>query len=401
MNSLSLNQILDIAIVLCAIYAALSTICSWLQEWIAARLALRGWALFRGVLQIAGGDQQIAAEIFNHPLINNTSPKPNATIATPGVESGRSTLEQLKQFANVIRSGPPSYIDARNFSSCFWQVLAQRACAPANVPNGDAKPAPPIGGPGLENGPALGTVPRGSMGLASSSGSQNTGVAVLTRPDVTTSAGAAVASELDQALVLANPKKIMTALRSVVGSMTDVPSLQKPLLALLATADDDYDKLLSATDSWFNAQMDRVSGWYRRRTTTVMCVIALIVVSLSGINTPNVVKILSETDPATRQKLVAAAESAPRTSAPTSASSADKAAAKNLPFDLTTFTHPNPRFWENWQKDFPGLALTWLAVWLGGPFWFDALSSLANVRSAGRKPQRTDDSTSSTVLNAS
>jgi hypothetical protein len=220
--------------------------------------------------------------------------------------------------------------------------------------------------------------------MAASSGSSNT--AVLTRPDATVTASPATDSELDQALVLANPKKIMTALRTAVGSMSKVPSLQKPLLSLLATAGDDYDKLLRATDGWFNAQMDRVSGWYRRRTMTIMSVIALIVVSISGIDTPDVVKILSATDPATMQAFVVAAESATPTT--------------SRPFDVTKFTHPRIRFWENWRTDFPGLALTWLAVWLGGPFWFDALSSLANVRAAGRKPQRSDDSTSSTVLNA-
>ncbi len=340
MNPPSLNQILDITIVLVAAYAALSCVCSWLHEWIATRLALRGWNLFRGISQLVGGDD-IAVRVFNHPLVNNTSPKPQFTISEGTAQAG------FRHFFAVVRSAPPSYLDSRNFSSSFWQVVHTAEAA-------RFASAPP---------PEPGCAPLPT-------------------------------SEFEQLAVLADPEKAISALKKTVASMHSAPQLQKSLLALLATAENDYEKLLRATDGWYNAQMDRVSGWYKRRTKTVMFFIALIVVSVAGIDTVHVVKVLSATDWCTLQAVAAdagmlanktgAGAERPQGSA---CAAGQTSPAPGAAFDLTQFAQVRLDFWRNWG---PGLALTWLAVWLGGPFWFDVLGSLANVRSAGRKPKRTD-----------
>ncbi len=341
MNPLSLNQILDITIVLVAVYAALSCVCSWLHEWLATRLALRGWDLFRGVSQLVGGDD-IATRVFNHPLVNNTSPKPQLTMTEGSAEAG------FRRFFDVLRSAPPSYLDARNFSSSFWQVVhTAEAARLANAP-------PPEPG----------------------------------RPPI-------AKSEFEQLAMLADPEKAIGALKTTVASLHSLPQLQKSLLALLATAENDYEKLLRATDGWYNAQMDRVSGWYKRRTKTVMFFIAAFVVSVVGIDTVHVVKVLSATDWCTLQQVAADAGMLAKQTAAgggerpdaNACASGQKAPAAGATFDLTQFAQVRLDFWRNWG---PGLALTWLAVWLGGPFWFDVLGSLANVRSAGRKPKRTD-----------
>lgn len=322
-GALSLNQVLDIAIVLFAIYASLACVSSWIHEWIASRLALRGWDLFRGISALAGGDD-IAAKIFNHPLILNTSPKPQRKVAETPDANG------FRRFLNVVGSGPPSYLDARNFSLAFWQVVHTAANAPSG-PNA---------------------------------------------PD----AAAQQSSELAQLVAIANPTAAIAALKTTVAGMQPSP-VQKSLLALITAGGDDYEKLLRTTDSWFSAQMDRVSGWYKRRTKTILFFIALLLVSVSGVDSIAVVKVLSATDPDSLAKLA------------TSAGLTVNLGAS--PFDITQFASPRPDFWNNWGSSsaslrWPGLALTWLAVWLGGPFWFEALLSLANVRAAGRKPKRTD-----------
>jgi hypothetical protein len=323
MNALSLNQVLDIAIVLFAVYASLACVSSWIHEWIAARLALRGWDLFRGISALAGGDD-IAAAIFNHPLILNTSPKPQLTVAENPAVNG------FGRFVNVARSGPPSYLDARNFSLAFWQVVQTATKAPNSQP--------------ATNPPAQQT------------------------------------SELAQLIAIANPAAAIAAAKAAVAGMQSSPA-QKSLLALITASGDDYEKLLRTTDSWFDAQMDRVSGWYKRRTKTVLFFIALLLVSISGVDSIAVVKVLSATDP---NSLATLATSAGLTINSGAAS-----------FDITQFASPRPDFWNNWASRshslrWPGLALTWLAVWLGGPFWFEALLSLINVRATGRVPERTD-----------
>lgn len=353
MNSLSLNQILDIAIVLVGIFASLSCVSSWLHEWIAQRLALRGWDLFRGISALAGSDD-IAAKIFNHPLVLNSSPKPQITVAD-------TASSPFQRFVDVAKSGPPSYLDARNFSLSFWQVvhsaeIARKAGTSAAGAGAPAAPATPAG-------PA-------------------------TTPPPT---------ELEQFVALADPKRAVSVLTTMVAGMSPSPSpLQKSLLALLASAGDDYDKLLRSTDGWFNAQMDRVSGWYKRRTKTIMFFITLLVISIAGVDSVAVVKVLSATDACTLQQLAQSAGLLVNQTPPAPiVCTSGTAPAAATAFDITMFANPRPDFWTNWTSGknpyrWLGLVLTWLAVWFGGSFWFDALLSLANVRSAGRKPERTD-----------
>jgi hypothetical protein len=350
MNALSLNQILDIAIVLVGIFASLSCVSSWIHEWIASRLALRGWDLFRGIAAMAGSNDAIAAQIFNHPLVLNSSPKPQLKVTEGPAQN------PFQRFLDVSRSGPPSYLDARNFSLSFWQVVQTAEASRKPVTSAAAAGATP---------PSAGAAP----------------------------------NELDALVALADPKGAVAALTATVKGM-DAGPLQKSLLAVIASAGDDYDKLLRSTDSWFNAQMDRVSGWYRRRTKTIMFFITLLVVSIAGVDSVAVVKVLSATDPCTLQQFAASAGLLVNqgTNATTTTTTCTSGAlpAGTAPFDITHFASPRPDFWMNWTSTQPGyyrwlgILLTWVAVWFGGSFWFDALLSLVNVRSAGRKPERTD-----------
>jgi len=194
---------------------------------------------------------------------------------------------------------------------------------------------------------------------------------------------------------------------------------------LLAQAGDDYTKLLAATDAWFNAEMDRVSGWYARQTQWIVIGIALFVVSFSGVDTLEMVRTLSLTNPATLSAIgdnvlkQACANNAPSTldnvcHPTTNARNPQQAPTQTTPditsqpatngpssgsaFDVTQFLHTRGDPLSNWGQEtatqsglhywrWPGMLLTWLALALGGPFWFNMLCSIANVRSAGRKPQ--------------
>jgi hypothetical protein len=342
---MSLSQILNIAIVICGVYAGMSCVCSWVNERIAAFLALRGWNLFRGITNLLGTDQ-LAATVFNHPLVAANSSKPNQLVDASG-----KTVAQ--RFLSVALSRPPSYLDARNFSSALWQVL----------------------------------------------------------PKVDPDAGAqteAAAKDLAGA-----PSATVAALEAAVEKLGPAHAkLQEQLEALLAQAGGDYTKLLAATDAWFNAQMDRVSGWYARQTQWIIIVVAFLIVSFSGVDTLEMVRTLSIANPANLSLIadsivVQACSSStpknPQIQCPTPASSpqASPASLTNgptsaSPFDITQFAHVRTDFanwtwvskttsglkYDRWQ----GMLLTWLALALGGPFWFNVLCSFANMRAAGAKP---------------
>jgi hypothetical protein len=338
-----LPQILDVAIVLVAVYATLSCVCSWIQERIASALSLRGWGLFRGIAQLT--DDALATQIFNHPIVASNSSDPDREV--------QPDLKGFARFRNVSWSRPPSYLDARNFSSAFWQVLTA-----AHLP-----------------------------GLPAA--------AAQTLPAATPTADAAQA--LAQ-LVVGAPTAALQHLESAVQTSATLPdALRLQVLSLLSAAGNDYTKLLATTDGWFNAQMDRVSGWYKRQTQWIIVVIALAVVTVSGVDSLDIVRVLSAADPCVvAQYARAAGDLAGNTGAPDAGLAARCKAEATAPFDVTNFAHFAPL--QNWQYydsktthwRWPGLLLTLLALTLGGPFWFDALKSLVNVRSDGPRPQRSD-----------
>ena len=45
-----------------------------------------------------------------------------------------------------------------------------------------------------------------------------------------------------------------------------------------------------------------------------------------------------------------------------------------------------PRTTLDWVSKVAGIAITWLAISRGAPFWFDLLKKLVNLRSAGKSP---------------
>ncbi|HVR47280.1 MAG TPA: hypothetical protein VMT95_11695 [Candidatus Binatia bacterium] len=351
---MSFAQILNIAIVICGVYAGLSCLCSWVNERIAAFLALRGWNLFRGIANLLGTDQ-LAATVFNHPLVAANSPKPNQFVDA----TGKSTLQR---FLNVAASRPPSYLDARNFSSALWQVLpgvAQSATAPVSDDPG-------------------------------TSGAETEAIA--------------------QTLVAA-PLSAVATLEAAVGRLgAQHEKLQQQLQSLLAQAGDDYTKLLAATDAWFNAEMDRVTGWYARQTQWIIIVIAFFIVSFAGVDTLEMVRTLSIANPAdlsvvansilvqncTKSTPTSLQAQCPPSTSPPATTSLTNGPTKDQPFDITQFAHVRADF-ANWAWSsktqsgleygrWQGMLLTWLALALGGPFWFNLLCSIANIRSAGTKP---------------
>ena len=189
---------------------------------------------------------------------------------------------------------------------------------------------------------------------------------------------------------------MLAALASRVDTL-DNPDLRKALSALMQQAGNDYEQLLAVTDGWFNAQMDRVSGWYKRKSQYIVAAIALVVVLVSGLDSVEIATRLSS-DPAMRAEFSAeVARTVPTASTQQGgANTLSPAALEALATEgnaqaqsnFASFFHVSPTG-DKWRH-LPGMLVTLVALMLGGPFWFDLLSSLVNVRGAGRKPERGD-----------
>jgi hypothetical protein len=223
----------------------------------------------------------------------------------------------------------------------------------------------------------------------------------------TARAQSAAATGLTKSVVAA-PDVLFTTL---TGTVAELPpsELQKQLVTIVNESQGTYEGLLRATDAWFDRQMDRVSGWYKRYTQLVLLGIAFVAVFGLGIDSMRIASRLYA-DPATRNALVRAAVNAVPSPAPVpsgapspdpgeKAASAAQAVASidqsfaQLPVDtyLTGvaggwYDASAQRPWATPLLHLLGLLVTVFAAAAGAPFWFDLLGKLLNVRMAGPKP---------------
>ena len=199
--------------------------------------------------------------------------------------------------------------------------------------------------------------------------------------------------------------------------------LSKTLNVLLAEAGRDLKTFEEGIETWFNNSMDRVAGWYKRKSQIINVVLAVVVTALANADSILIAKALSS-DPALRASLVAEAEKFSAENAQQSFSAqvpaADSPAAKmgiteaqkklesyrsqiaklGVPLgwkaaDPKQPANPNeppdPRSFpeDGWARVMKilGLLLTAIAAALGAPFWFDMLNKIINIRSAGKAPE--------------
>ena len=209
--------------------------------------------------------------------------------------------------------------------------------------------------------------------------------------------------------------KAFTKVRQMVAAFPDV-QLQKVLLACLDEAGNDLKAARENVERWFNDAMDRVSGWYRRKTQLIVLVLALLVTLAVNADTIMIANSLSR-DAVLRAAIVAAAQETAKQPPPEAIEpAAEESGISSRPTDaeapLTRITQlrdelqqlqlpigwslsngdprrlPDPYDIQGWFMKVLGLLFTTMAVSLGAPFWFDTLSKLINIRAAGKPPEK-------------
>ena len=88
-----------------------------------------------------------------------------------------------------------------------------------------------------------------------------------------------------------------------------IPSndVRKALMTLVGAAGKDPAKARENIENWFNSGMDRVSGWYKRRSQSIILISGLVLAALMNADTIAIVRALS-TDRSLRDSLVVAAQ---------------------------------------------------------------------------------------------
>ena len=205
----------------------------------------------------------------------------------------------------------------------------------------------------------------------------------------------------------------VTQLRSAVQTLPS-ERLQRALLVAIDQAKGDMDEVKKNLETYFNSTMERVSGWYKRRTQVILFCIGLLMAGVLNIDAIYIADRLSQ-DKALRQAVVSQAEKMvpadSNAAQGTKLAELQQASIAQLRGQLTTVGIPVGWTWparqytncDNTKPDIkPGseqsgcmnglwatpiyMVLGWFitafAVMLGAPFWFDALSKLMTVRNS-------------------
>ena len=181
-------------------------------------------------------------------------------------------------------------------------------------------------------------------------------------------------------------------------------------LAPIVRRSKDMDNVRSEIAKWYEAQTDRVTGWYKAFARKHLLVFGLLVAVLFNIDTIAITKQIAA-EPGLRSILVGYSSDPKflklsqidQPTDPKNASSSALAAGKEakqfldqahgLPFGWNL----TPWEWWNagtmWTRLFTlfGWLLTGLGVSLGAPFWFDLLNKVASLRAAGPKPPSVEE----------
>jgi hypothetical protein len=170
----------------------------------------------------------------------------------------------------------------------------------------------------------------------------------------------------------------------------------KVLKVLQREAKGDAAKLQADLEAWFNGQMDRVTGSYKRWAKRLAIPIALVISFGFNIDTIAVARSVY-TDGPVRSAVLGAAASGnvcpPATNGKTASTDClDSTIARlrelKVPVGWSRQRFAEVRAMDFWQvvtKLF-GLLLTTAAASLGAPFWFDQLNRLGSLRNVGTRP---------------
>src|SRR5262249_20857478 len=111
---------------------------------------------------------------------------------------------------------------------------------------------------------------------------------------------------LGQASSLSPEGAIASVRKSVESAEPGGDALLSLLKTTLATQGESIQAVRLAIEKWFNDTMDRASGWYKRRTQSVLLLLGLIIAYVGNVDTIGVVRWLWQSDTA-RQATVTAA----------------------------------------------------------------------------------------------
>lgn len=194
------------------------------------------------------------------------------------------------------------------------------------------------------------------------------------------------------------------ALRANLGKLQN-PQVERALVSALDSAQNDLNKVRESLEAWYDDAMDRVSGWYKRSTQSIIFVVAVVVVGGLNINTITIADCLYRNQ-AVREAAVAAASSQPGEMGYDGALKAFDTLRLPIGWDggwgsprstverARTGTHAAFEWWNDAIAPVLGLLITAFAATLGAPFWFDVLNKVMVIRATVKPHEKSPEEAS-------
>jgi hypothetical protein len=362
---------LDVAIGLIFLYIILALVCSTINEALSTFVGLRARFLQLGLMNLLSAAKNPTAEgkattlaVYSHPLIQTLIRPGHGLADNPRGIRGALRNVRRKIYPDALedpteitkwwrRPAPyPSYIPSRTFVAALTD-LADQAKAAASAAEGETNVRDGEGNPPAD-----------------------------------------ASLELERSL-----------------QAIENPLLSEALLTIFKSANGNAEKFQHAAEQWFDDTMERVSGWYKRKTQLILAVLAAILVLVMNADTLTAARTLWRDD-AMRAAVVKKAEAlaVPSEAAAESGETPQPASPEDsqpvvdnldeavrqldvpLGWNLSFGDEPTqlPNDWLAWLAKIVGWALTIGAIVLGAPFWFDLLSKIMRVRSTGSPPPASD-----------
>jgi hypothetical protein len=391
------SAILDVVIGLVFIYLALSLICSASVELLEAFLHYRASDLERGLEELLQdpGRAKIVAELYKHPLVDSLYPG-----------------QYFPQQADRRRNGTmlPAYVPAANFALALLDIVrrgtAETASGAANCMSGPTRPvtggaARPGSLPAGAQSPVPPPITVGAGGTAAAAVPVNPppvsdvglpGVAPVGAPGVPAARTGTAGPEASPVM---NLRQAIPTCPLLSGN----EDMQRTLFTLVDAAGGDMNQVRANIEGWYNSAMDRVSGWYKRRSQLVTLVLCLFIVVVANIDTIAIGNALAR-NKALRDVLVSGAQDFSKVGGTPTAGNAAQWLQTKLE-NVSPLGMPIGWGQLNMRWDTPGVVqrlvgwvVTAIAVTLGAPFWFDVLNRFIVVRSTVKPHEKSPEEAS-------
>jgi hypothetical protein len=192
-------------------------------------------------------------------------------------------------------------------------------------------------------------------------------------------------------------------IRAAIERLNDAMPAKQALLALVDQSQDNVDRFMTSLEAWYNAQMDRVSGWYKRWAKRVIIAVAAAICLVGNVDGFAIARTLYA-DPVSRSAVVSEVEQGQACNTAGQTPDERITCVRNLAGTrLVLWPSGCPRSMSacvaqpgqgapgvtDWLIKLLGLAATIAAASVGAPFWFDILNRLVNLRNTGKVPLST------------